>query len=246
MARKYKVRKKHRPLFCFFKRIARIFIHEPRMINLTGKPPMKNAVYLMNHSGARGPLIFQLYFPVFSVPWGAHEMCGNYRERWCYLYYVFYQQKMHWKKPKAFIIATLFAIISKYLYTSVGLIGTYQNANMTSAIHKSIDVLNEDLSIVIFPEDSREGYMDMPPAFNKGFITLCKTYFRRTGVDLPVYSVYYSKPKNTFVVESPLYVNRLLSEGKSDDEVADIYLHRCHRLYLDYIAEEEKPADGEK
>ncbi len=239
MARKYKVRKGRRPFFRFFKRIAKLFLKEPRFINLTGKEPEKNAIYLMNHSGARGPMIFELWFPVRSTPWGAHEMCGNYRERWCYLYYIFYQQKLHWRKPKAFIIATLFAIISKYLYTSVGLIGTYTDAGLTGAIHRSIDVLNEDLSIVIFPEDSREGYFDMPPAFNKGFITLTKTYYRRTGVDLPIYSVYYSKPKNTFVLESPLYVNKMLAEGKSEDEIAELYLARCHKLFLEHIAEKE-------
>jgi hypothetical protein len=31
----------------------------------------------------------------------------------------------------------------------------------------------------------------------------------------------------------------MLAEGKSEDEIADLYLARCHKLFLDYIANEE-------
>ena len=153
-------------------------------------------------------------------------MCGNYRERWNYLYHVFYRQKLHWGKFRAFIVATLFAIISKWLYNSVGLIGTYQDARFFGSLKNSVSVLNENLSIVIYPEDSSEGYFDRAQSFHKGFIQLAKLFKRREGEDLPVYSVYYDKRKNTFFVDKPLYINKMLEEGMTEDEISALFVEK--------------------
>ena len=237
MAKKkaYKVRTTRTKPFCFFKRLLKLIIKTPEIINLNEEELDKKAIYVMNHAGARGPLAYELHFPIRSTPWGAHEMCGNYKERWNYLYHIFYQQKLHWKKPKAFIIATLFAIISKYIYNSTGLIGTYTDIRLFGSIKNSLAVLNENISIVIFPEDSTNGYLDKPTAFNKGFITLAKTYFKKTKEDLNVYSVYFNKKQNKFIIDKPMKINKMLQEGKSEDEIADIFLRKCHYLYDTYV-----------
>lgn len=232
--KEYRVKTKRTFGFRLFKLFLKIFLRKSKVVNLTGKPLEKRAIYLMNHCGARGPLIFELRFPLLSSPWGAHEMCGNYRERWNYLYHVFYTQKLHWCKFKAFIIATVFATFSKWLYNSIGLIGTYRDARFITSLRNSIAVLNADVAIVIFPEDSTEGYFDRATAFNNGFIQLSKAYFKREKQDLPVYSVYYNKKRNTFFVEEPLYINAMLGEGKSEDEVSAIFLERNNKLYDTY------------
>ena len=224
MAKKYKVRKKRPHVFRILRSFLRIFLHKSKIVNNSGCPLENKAIYVMNHCGARGPLIFEMNFPVRSSPWGAHEMCGKYRERWNYLYHVFYIQKLHWNKFRAFTVATLFAIISKWLYNSVGLIGTYRDARQIKALKNSIAVLNENLSIVIYPEDSTEGYFEKARAFHNGFIQLSRLYFKREKLDLPVYSVYYDRKKNTFYIDEPLYINKMLAEGMTADEISDIFL----------------------
>ena len=241
MAKKeYKVKTKRSFGFHILKGFFKIFLRKPKVVNITDSPLEKKAIYLMNHCGARGPLIFELAFPVRSSPWGAHEMCGNYRERWNYLYRVFYTQKLHWNKFKAFLVATPFAVISKWIYNSVGLIATYRDARFLSSLRNSIAVLNADLSIVIFPEDSTEGYLDKTQAFNNGFIQLSKTYFKREKQDLPVYGVYYDRKKNTFFVGEPLYINKMLGEGMSEAEVSKVFLKNTHSLYDNFVAKENK------
>lgn len=232
--KKYKVRTKRSIGFHIFRGFLKIFLRKSKVVNLSGKPLEKRAIYIMNHCGARGPLIFELRFPVRSSPWGAHEMCGNYKDRWNYLYHVFYTQKLHWNKFKAFNVATVFALISKWMYNSIGLIGTYHDARFIKSLRNSIDVLNADLSIVIFPEDSNEGYSDKAKAFNNGFIQLSKIYFKREKQDLPVYTVYYNKKKNTFFVDEPMYINGMLQDGKTEDEVSDLFLNKNHNLYDTY------------
>ncbi len=230
----YKVKRKRSFAFHLLRGFLKIFLRKPKLVKLTEGELSKNAIYIMNHCGARGPLIFELYFPVRSSPWGAHEMCGKYKERWNYLYHVFYRQKLHWGKVRAFIVATLFAIISRWLYTSTGLIGTYTDVRLIKTMRSSIAVLNAGLSIVIFPEDSSDGYEDKITAFNNGFIELSKMYNKRTARDLPVYSVHYSKKKNKFVVDSPLYINKLLSDGKTEEEISEIFLEKNNYLYETY------------
>ena len=225
MAKKeYKVRTKRSFRFHLLRCFLKIFLRKPKIVN---NAPLENkAIYLVNHCGARGPLIFELRFPVRSSPWGAHEMCGNYRERWNYLYHVFYMQKLHWGKFRAFTVATLFAIISKWLYNSVGLIGTYTDARLIKTLRNSIAVLNENLSIAIYPEDSAEGYFEKAKAFHKGFIQLSKQYFKREKQDVPVYNVYYHKKKNTFFVDEPLYINKMLEEGMSEEDICNVFLEK--------------------
>lgn len=235
--KEYKVKRKRSFPFHLLRGFLKIFLRKPKLVNLTEGELSKNAIYVMNHCGARGPLIFELYFPVRSSPWGAHEMCGKYKERWNYLYHVFYQQKLHWGKARAFIVATLFAVISKWLYSSTGLIGTYTDVRLIKTMRSSVAVLNAGLSIVIFPEDSSEGYKDKSAAFSNGFIELSKLYNKRASVDLPVYNVYYSKKKNTFIVDSPLYINELLKQGKTEDEISEIFLEKNHYLYDTYAQE---------
>lgn len=236
MAKKeYKVKTKRSFGFHILRGFLKIFLHKSKIVNITGCPLDKKAIFVMNHCGARGPMIFELWFPVRSSPWGAHEMCGNYKERWNYLYHVFYTQKLHWNKFRAFIVATLFAIISKWIYNSIGLIGTYTDARFITSLRSSIAVLNADLGVVIFPEDSTEGYKDKTLAFNNGFIQLSKAYFKREKQDLPVYSVYYDKKKNTFFIDEPLYINKML-EDMTEEEVSDVFLQKNHTLYDNYVA----------
>ena len=235
MAKKeYKVKTKRPFAFHLLRGFLKIFLRKPKIVKINGCSLEKRAVYVMNHCGARGPLIFELRFPVRSSPWGAHEMCGKYRERWSYLYHVFYIQKMHWCKFRAFIVATLFAVISKWLYNSIGLIATYRDARFLTSLKNSVAVLNSDLSIVIYPEDSTEGYSEKAQAFHKGFIQLSKLYFKREKQDLPVYNVYYDRKKNTFYVDEPLYINKML-ETLTEDEVTEVFLQRNHSLYDNYV-----------
>ena len=229
--KKYRVKTKRNLFFRIIGSILKILIRKPGLVNLSGEELPKKAIYLMNHEGARGPMVFELYFPKRATPWGAHEMCGNYRERWKYLYHVFYRQKLHYGKFRSFITATLFGIVSGWLYNSVGLIGTYRDARLIETIRNSYSVLENNQSIVIFPENSDKGYKEMPIAFNRGFITLAKSYFKKTGEDLPIYTVYYSRKKSKFIVGTPGYVNRMLSDGGDERETAEIFLRKCRELY---------------
>lgn len=81
---------KHNWFLRLIKSILKTFKKRPKLIMEELQLP-DQAIYIANHSGAAGPLTLSMYFPKYLVPWGAHPMTENYKNRWKYLYYVFYQ-----------------------------------------------------------------------------------------------------------------------------------------------------------
>jgi len=233
----YKFRLKRGPGIKFISLFLSMFKRRPEIVNLSGGELIPKAIFLSNHSGADGPMTYEMYFPLTITDWGAHEMFGNIKERWNYLYHVFYRRKLHWGKAKSFFVATVFCIISKGIYRAIGLIPTYTDSRFITSVKTSVKILDRNYPILIFPEDSEGGYMTPPESFNKGFITLSKLYYRLKKEDLPVYTMYLLKvkKKKKIVIAPPIYVNELLSEGLTEEQVCEKCLESCRKLYFDAI-----------
>ena len=232
----YKLKLKRGPIFGFLKSIFKIFKRKPEIINLSGEELQDKAIYLSNHGGAGGPITYELYFPNRVTPWGAHEMTGNYKTRWKYLYHVFYQQKLHWDKVKSFIVATLFAIVSKMVYKGAGLIPTYTDNRFIYSAKTSCRVLDENSALLIFPENSENGYSNPPTAFNNGFVVMSKIYNRIRKIDLPVYICYYIKKLKKIIISKPIFVNKMIASGMTDEEVASEALKINQQIYNEYAS----------
>lgn len=235
MKKIHEIRKKRSATFSVLKSIVKIFKKKPEIIILDENALEDRAIYIANHSAASGPFTFELFFPKYFIPWGTYEMCGNYKMRWNYLYHVFYQQKLHYSKFKSFILATGFALISRLIYNATGLIATYRDVRLKNTFEKSTSVLNKSIPLLIFPEDSSEGYADKPNKYFKGFITLSKIYFKKTNIDVPIYNVYYNKEKNKIIIDKPIKINALLADGKTEDEIAEMFLKKSHEIFEKYI-----------
>lgn len=182
------------------KSILMIFKKKPHIIYAEEPLPAK-AIYIANHRGAAGPLTISMYFPKALVPWGAHPMTENYGKRWHYLYHIFYQQKLKYSKVRSWVLATLFAIISKLLYKGVQLIPTYTDIRLKTTMNQSLKHLEMGHSILIFPEDSEDGYHDHMTSFHAGFIYLAEKYHKRFKEHIAIVPMYYHKAKQTIYVD---------------------------------------------
>lgn len=171
-----------------------------------------------------------LFFPSYFVPWGAHPMVGDYRARWKYLYFVFYRQKLGYGKVRAFLIATLFAIISKRLYRGMDLIPTYEDLRLVETFHQSEQMIENNKPILVFPEDSSQGYLDHILKYHEGFLAFSEFYFRRYGQDLPIYPVGFSKKKNALIIEKPFYLQELYKNGANRHEAAQFFKNQTNQL----------------
>lgn len=233
--KKFKVPKRKQPFFSIVKKIVSVTLWRGiEVINLAGDIPTK-CIFVANHEKKKGPVAYELKLPVFNVKWGAHEMLGNYKSRWKYLRDVYYMKKQGYSKFRASFKATFEAIFSKMIYKGIKVIGTYQDARVRSSIENSIEVLENDMAVTIFAEDSNKGYFEEMTSFFAGFVMLSIQYYRKHDVDLPIFPVYYSHKKRKMIIAKPLYVQDFIKKGYDRYKIADIFKDEVNKLFYTYI-----------
>ncbi|MCL2540128.1 MAG: hypothetical protein FWE53_01685 [Firmicutes bacterium] len=227
MKRKFKVRKE----LGWFAKLIRFFVKtfkaKIKLVNLNDSPLPDKCIIISNHNGAGGPVSQGAYLGKYYMPWGAHQMCEGFISRWKYLYYVFYRQKLGWKKPRAFVVATLFGLVAGFVYASVGVVPVYYDDRLRHTFEYSIDCLNAEVPVLIFPEDSSKGYNEKIEKLWPGFLQLAKIYYTKHGIDLPIYTVHYTRAnKKQITIGKPMYY-RELAKTNSKEEIL--------KLFLDYM-----------
>lgn len=227
--------------FNFFKSFLKIFVRKPKFVFL-GEKFTENAIYLSNHCGAKVPLALELYFPIQFRYWGTYEMNSSYSERFKYLYNIYFHQKKHICKFLSFIIAIFATPVLTMFYKGLNLISTYPDGRVYKTIKTSVNVLTKDKkSLIIFPENSSDGYHDTLKEFHPGFISIADICLRK-GTDLPIYLMYYQKKKRTFIVDKPVMTSEILKDKSKADEIAEKFKVRCNELGQINIEKKETTA----
>lgn len=233
---KWKMPKKRQPCWRVFKFIFRPIFYVKNVEFLGEKFPEK-CIIIANHNNKKGPMVYEFSLPTRHVTWGAYQMLGSYKMRFRYLRDVLYIQKNGVKKWKATIKAGFEAIFSIYSYRGMKVIPSYPDARLRKTLQYSMDCLDNNFAISLFPEDSNEGYFDEMKHFFPGFVMLAEQYYKKTGEDLPVFPIYYGRKKKKIVVGKPLYVQDFVKQGLKRDEIAEKFRLEVNKLYNDYFKE---------
>lgn len=233
MKKNYKVPKRKQPVFRVIKKFFKLFFKCE--VVFEDEMPPKKAIVIANHSAKSGPMAIEINYPNFNVKWGAYQMLGNYKSRFLYLRDVLYMQKCGKNKIVATIKAFFEALFSKMLYKGMKFIPTYPDARLSRTLSDSIKVLENDMSIMVFPENSNSGYFDELIEVFGGFLVLSETYYKKTGIDLPIVPVYYHKKSKKIVVGKCSYVQKLKQEGLSREEMCEFYKQQINNLYYKYF-----------
>jgi hypothetical protein len=223
------VRHKHRPFFRLILWVARKIKSKPTIFNHNGML-VTQAIFISNHSAAAGPLVLSLFFPSFFIPWGAHMMRGKYKSRWNYLYHVFYRQKLGYSKIRSWLLASSFAIVSGLIYKGMNLIPVYNDARLLKTFKLSEKAIKKEQPVFIFPEDSDTGYLEFLTRINYGFAAFSEYYHEKNKVDLPIYPIYFYKKRNAMIIGKPKHLQPLINEGKSREQIADIFREEINQL----------------
>lgn len=211
------------------KSIIRIIKKKPKIFNFNDNF-VDRSLFICNHAGAGGPFSLSLFFPKLFVPWGAYPMTEGYKSRWKYLYYIFYQQKLNYGKVSSFLISTVFALISKMLYNGMHVIPTYPDIRIRKTLELSKRHLNVGNSILVFPEDSTDGYHDVVKRYHSGFIYLAMDYFQEYQIDIPIYPVYYHKKENAILIERPIYIQDYVKMGFRREQIAETLKNKVNAM----------------
>lgn len=193
------------------------------------------SIVIGNHSGASGPMTYRAFLtPPDMMTWGAHQMLEGYASRRRYLIDVFYGKKLKFSKARAWISGTLFAMVSKLIYKSGGILPVYYDTRLRRTYDYSMQCLNNECSVLIFPENSDNGYKEvLEDEFHPGYIRFAKVWARK-NVEKPIYTVYYSKKHNKMVIGKPFYVSQLENDLGEDgvNEFFRNYMNEIGRKYV--------------
>lgn len=231
----YQVPSRKQPVFSVVKKLLKLFI-KVKVESRIEKIPDK-AIVVTNHAGKMGPLVLELYYPKFSVKWGAHQMLGNFKSRYLYLRDVLYMQKLGKKKFSATLKAFFEACFSKFFYKGIKVLPTYTDMRFLQTVRFSMQVLDSGASVMIFPEDSNNGYFDELTGAFAGFVALAEQYYNKTGEDVPIVPAYYHKKSKKIIVYPTLSVQELKKQGFNRYQIADKIKDEINSIYITHFKE---------
>lgn len=226
-----------KPFFNFVKKIARVFVKKPEIINLNEEPIHDKAIFLSNHgiNGLGGLFAHELYFPKTFIPLGQYEMFSNFRERWLYLYELHYKMRQGETVIVSFLKATIVALFSRMIYKGTQIIPTFTDSRSIYTFKECVKTFDSNNAIMLYPENLDDLYNNIFREFHPGFVAIAELYYKKRGIDLPIYPVYYSHQLNMIVIGKQEYAIPLLNKGMTREQVADFYKNKLNNLFVDYV-----------
>ena len=220
--------KKRKAWFRLLKQMMKIRYKRPAFMYL-GEKIQNGAVILSNHEGTDSPMSFEIYTDYPLRMWGTHEMNSGLVKMYKYQSKVYFHEKKGWNLFGARMFCLIASPLTNMFYSGFNLISTYQDARFLKTIRESEESIRKGESIVIFPENSTNGYLAELEGFHPGFLLLLETLYKK-GIDTPVYVTYFKKKEKIYVIDKPVMYSTLLKEHKTREAISDVLRLRCNEL----------------
>ena len=224
-----KFKQKRKAWFRAFKGFLKIRYKRPRFVYL-GEKPTHGSIILSNHVGTDGPLGLEIYcdFPIRM--WGAHEMNSGLKKLYKYQTEVYYHEKKGWNLHLARLFCLLASPLTNLFYKGLNLISTYHDTRLRKTLDESLTAIKDNgENIVIFPEDSSDGYLDELKGFHAGFVMLAEKCLN-SGIDVPIYTCYFKKKERLYVFDAPVKYSELKAQFDDRNELAACLCTRCNTI----------------
>ena len=210
--------------------IVKIFTAPTSFVYL-GEKAEEPSLFLSNHAAAAGPLTWQYRFDKAKRFWATHENTEGVKSVYRYMSRIYFHRKRHISMLLSKVFAFFASPFISLFFTYVDPIPTFKDdaARFIGTLRESCDTLASGESIVVFPEDSSQGYFEKPKKFFAGFAVLGERMLRK-GVDIPVFVSYFSKQKHTVLVDSPIRYSALKQLHGNSELIAEALRQRLNEL----------------
>ena len=222
------IKSKRKWWFRVLKKIMKIRYKKPQFIYL-GEEISNGGIILSNHEGTSAPLAFELYLNEPITFWGAYQMNGSLASLYKYQSKEYYHGKKHWKLWAARLFCLIASPLTWIFYRGIKLISIYPGAKLRTTLKKSVEEIKNGKSIIIYPEDSSEGYLPVLKGFHGGFILLCDMCLKQ-GIDLPIHLAYLKKKEKEYVIDSPIMYSSLANKGLTKEEICEQLCNRINEI----------------
>ena len=176
--------------------------------------PEEASVIVGNHCHMYGPFNGELYFPGKRKIWCAHQMM-ELKEVPAYAFEDFWSKKPKWTHGFYRLLAALIAPASACIFANANTIPVYYDSRLLTTFKQTVAALEENANVIVFPE-CYDPHNNIIYRFRDQFISVAKTYYKRTGKALnfvPLYNapklkkMYLGKPIR-FCPDAPIEEER--------------------------------------
>ena len=185
---------------------------------------------LSNHIGSIAPAQFSFYFPYQHKIWANGVFFDGLGSTFRNLYKFF-----HVKQKKSKFASWLIALIgAPWFYLDIKIsqvIPTYDDARFYITITKSVEELNSGGVVILFPEESEQGYQDDMVTLRPGFIYLLD-YLKMSNKSVPIVPSFIDKKNKTITIGEKINYQELLDKNMSKEEILQFIATRMNNLYI--------------
>ncbi len=228
MKEKEKPIQKRKWWFRFMKKLMKGRYKKPTFVYL-GDRFSTGGVILSNHEGTDAPMSLELYCDKPIRMWGASEMNSGLISMYKYQTRVYYHEKKGWNLHLARLFCLIATPITNLFYKGLRLISTYRDTRFRRTLRESLEAIRAGENVVIFPEDSTNGYLEELEGFHRGFLVFAE-FCEKRGIDLPIYVTYFRKKDLTYIVDAPVLYSQLKKESGGGEEICKRLVARCNEL----------------
>ena len=161
--------KKRKWWFKVLKKLMRGRYKQPTFVYL-GKEFGAGSLVLSNHEGTDSPMSLEIWHKAPTRMWGAHEMNSGLIKMYKYQTRVYYHEKKHWNLHLARLFCLIASPLTNLFYKGLNLISTYKDQRFIKTIKESLEAIQKGETVVIYPEDSSNGYLENLEGFYCGFL----------------------------------------------------------------------------
>ena len=164
--------------------------------------PDEPVIFVGNHCQMNGPIVGELYVPREPYIWCAGEMM-HLKDVPAYAFRDFWSRKPKWTHPLYKLLSYIIAPLSVCIFNNARTIGVYHDTRILSTFKNTVKALQEEKSVVIFPEhDVKHNHIVYE--FQDKFIDIAKLYYKKTGKELSFVPMYIAPKLKKLCLGKPI------------------------------------------
>ncbi|MFT4143508.1 MAG: hypothetical protein QM644_03550 [Mobilitalea sp.] len=167
--------------------------------------PREGCIVVGNHAQMNGPICGEIYFPGKHSIWCASQMM-NLKEVPAYAYQDFWSGKPKYIRWIYRLLSYIIAPLSVCLFNNASTIPVYRDSRLISTFKQTIADLQENSSVIIFPEHY-EPHNHIVNDFQDKFVDIAKFYYKRTGKAISFVPMYVAPKLKKLFLGKPIIFN---------------------------------------
>ena len=180
-----------------------VWLFYPKMTVVgTENLPDEACIVAGNHTQMNGPICAELYFPGKRRTWCANQMM-ELKEVPAYAFSDFWSEKPKWCRWFYKLLSYAIAPVSACVFQNAYTIPVYYDSRLLATFKKTVAALEEQTNVIIFPE-CYDPYNHIVNRFRDQFITVARTYYKRTGKRLSFVPLYIAPALKKIYIGKPV------------------------------------------